>query len=105
MIDTQATNTTKTIDPAQNAPHEKVDSLLECLLVLCRVHNVSTSKDALIAGLPLNSGRITPALLKRAATRVHLVTKILKKPLSQIPDEFMPVILLLNGEVARKTRG
>ena len=101
MIDTQAaTNQTKAIDQTQDATHEKVDSLLECLLVLCRVHNVSTSKDALIAGLPLKGGRITPALFKRAAMRAHLTTKVLKKPLTQIPDEFLPAILLLKSEEA-----
>lgn len=100
MIDTQATNQATATDQIHDAPHEKVDSLLECLLMLCRAHSVSTSRDALVAGLPLKGGRITPALFKRAATRAHLTTKILKKPLIQIPDEFMPAILMLKGEEA-----
>ncbi len=100
MTDTQAINQTSAIDESRSAGHEKVDSLLECLLVLCRVHNVSTSRDALTAGLPMPSGRLTPALFKRAATRAHLTTKVIKKPLLQIPGEFLPIILLLKNEEA-----
>ena len=78
------------------------DSLLGCLLLACRSHQVVTTKDALIAGLPLRNGKMTPALFKRAAERENLTVTILKKPLDQIRQEFLPVTLLLNNEEACK---
>ena len=76
------------------------DSLLGCLLLACRAHQVATTKDALIAGLPLRDGKMTPALFKRAAERTNLVVTILKKPINQIRSEFLPVTLLLKSDEA-----
>jgi ATP-binding cassette subfamily C protein LapB len=77
-----------------------VDSLLECLLVVCRIHGVAITRDALTAGLPLSEGNMTPALVQRAAARANLASKVLKKPLDAIRSEFMPCILLLHNEEA-----
>jgi ATP-binding cassette subfamily C protein LapB len=87
----------------ENAKFENigvVDTLLDSLVLLCRIQNVITSKDALISGLPLRVGRITPALVKRSAERVNLAVTILKKPLDKIRSEFLPAILLLKDEEA-----
>jgi ATP-binding cassette, subfamily C, bacterial LapB len=78
------------------------DSLLGCLLLVCRGHQIATTKDALIAGLPLRHGKMTPALFKRAAERLNLSVTILKKPLSQIPVAYLPVTLLLKNDEACK---
>ena len=78
------------------------DSLLGCLLLACRTHQIATTKDALIAGLPLRNGKMTPALFKRAAERANLTVTILKKPLNKIRPEFLPVTLLLNNDEACK---
>jgi len=77
-----------------------IDSLLACLLVICRIHGVAITKDALTAGLPLRESGMTPALVKRAAARANLVSNILKKRLNAIRAEFMPCILLLKDEEA-----
>lgn len=76
------------------------DTLLESLLLVCRMNGVAISRDALMAGLPLKEGRLSPALVKRAAARANLVSNILKKPLAAIRSEFLPVILLLEEEEA-----
>ncbi len=76
------------------------DSLLACLLIACRAHQIVTTKDALSAGLPLRNGKITPALFKRAAERANLAVTILKKPLNQIRTEYFPLTLLLSNEEA-----
>ena len=76
------------------------DSLLSCLLLTCRVHQLATTKDALIAGLPLRNGKMTPALFKRAAERANLAVTILKKPINQIRTAFLPVTLLLRNDEA-----
>ena len=78
------------------------DSLLGCLLLACRTHQIATTKDALIAGLPLRNGKMTPALFKRAAERENLVVTILKKPIDKIRLEYLPVTLLLNNDEACK---
>lgn len=77
-----------------------VDTLLDSLLLVCRLHGVATSRDALVAGLPLRDSKMTPALVKRSASRVHLTTTIFKKPLNKIRPEFLPAILLLKGDEA-----
>ncbi len=77
-----------------------IDTLLDSLVLICRIQNVITSKDALISGLPLRDGRVTPALVKRSAERVNLAVTILKKPLDKIRPEFLPAILLLKDEEA-----
>ena len=76
------------------------DPLLGCLMLACRVHQMVTTPDALIAGLPLRNGKMTPALFKRAAERMNLSVTTLKRPLNQIRGEFLPVTLLLNDDDA-----
>jgi ATP-binding cassette subfamily C protein LapB len=76
------------------------DSLLDSLALICRLYGVATSKDALVSGLPLRDGKMTPELLKRSADRVNLAVTVLKKPLNQIRREFLPAILLLKDEQA-----
>lgn len=46
------------------------DPLLDCLVLLIRMEGRSLSPAALRAGLPLEDGRLTPALFVRAAQRV-----------------------------------
>jgi ATP-binding cassette subfamily C protein LapB len=80
------------------AQNPVTDSLLECLSVVCRMHGITISQDALIAGLPLHEGRLSPALFQRAAERANLVSNVLKKPLEGIRAELLPAILLLKDE-------
>lgn len=77
-----------------------IDSLLDSLSLICRMYGVATSKDALVSGLPLRDGKMTPALLKRSAERVNLAVTIIKKPLEKFRQEFLPAILLLKDEEA-----
>jgi ATP-binding cassette subfamily C protein LapB len=87
-------------DVSQLAGEGFVDTLSESLLIVCRMHGVATSRDALVAGLPLREGKMTPALVKRSASRVNLATTILKKSLYKTQQEFLPVILLLKNDEA-----
>lgn len=93
------------VDTSKETLQEQVegkpaDSLLDSLQLLCRIQGAAISKDALIAGLPLQNGRITPSLVKRAASRANLVSNVLKKPLDILRIEHMPAILLLKQEEA-----
>jgi ATP-binding cassette subfamily C protein LapB len=85
---------------AHTVSDEVADSLLDSLLLICRIQGVATSKDALVSGLPLRDGKMTPALLKRSAERANLAITILKQPLTHARQEFLPAILLLKDEQA-----
>ena len=77
-----------------------IDPLVECLLVVSKMHHRSTSREALVAGLPLPENRLTPSLFHRAASRAGLASKLLRKPLEQINPALLPVVLLLDDEQA-----
>jgi ATP-binding cassette subfamily C protein LapB len=76
------------------------DELLDCLLIVARAHGESPTRDALMAGLPAEGGRLTPALVGRAAQRVRMSSQIIKRPLRQLKAALLPAILLLKDERA-----
>ena len=76
------------------------DPLLECLIELSRLHGISTTDQALTAGLPLEDNRLTPSLLPRAAARVQLSAKVVRRELTAFSPDVLPAILLLRGEKA-----
>ena len=59
-----------------------------------------TSAGRLAAGLPLEDGRLTPALAVRAAARAGLAARLVRRPLERISDLTLPCILLLEGREA-----
>ncbi|WP_221892333.1 type I secretion system permease/ATPase [Teredinibacter haidensis] len=78
----------------------KVDSLLDCLLILGAIHGQVTTRESLTAGLPLKNARLEPELFSRAANRIGLTTKIHKKTLSHINPSLLPAVLLLRDNQA-----
>jgi len=76
------------------------DPLLDCLVELARIHGVTTTHESLSAGLPLVDNRLTPSLLGRAAARAGLSSRILKRSLTDIPRNLLPVVLLMDGRDA-----
>ena len=79
---------------------DESDSLLDCLVLICRIHGIAISPDALTAGLPLDDGKMSPVLIKRAAERANLAVTIIKKPYTNLRAEFLPAILLLQDNAA-----
>ena len=71
------------------------DPLLQCLVLLTELLERPSSADALTAGLPLEDGRLDPALAVRAAARVGLSARLVRRPLAEITDLTLPCILLL----------
>jgi ATP-binding cassette subfamily C protein LapB len=71
------------------------DPLAECLAIAARLHGDAVSPHALTAGLPLEAGRLTPELAPRAAERARLNTQWVTAPLSDLPTESGPAVLLL----------
>ena len=76
------------------------DSLLQCLLALCRYHGSATTAEAVCGGLPLEEGRLTPALFERAAARVGLTSRVVYRDIAEIEQALLPAVVLLQGERA-----
>ena len=76
------------------------DSLTESLLLLARSHGISMTADALLSGLPLAKGQLTPSLFERAAKRAGLSSNIVQTDLSGCNTALLPVVLLLENNEA-----
>lgn len=76
------------------------DPLSQCLLQVAEHHGKPHTRDALVDGLPLVNGRLSPGLVERAAERAGLEARLAKQPLARINPLLLPCILLLNGEHA-----
>jgi ATP-binding cassette, subfamily C, bacterial LapB len=73
---------------------DKTDQLLECLIFLSKYYAVPTSREALIAGLPLADGALTALLFPRAAERAGFIAKAQDQALNEISPLLLPCILL-----------
>ncbi len=73
------------------------DPLLNSLIYVSRYYGIANSPEALINGLPLSDGKLTPFLLPRAAERAGLVAKENRSDLKDISSLVLPAILLLKG--------
>ena len=71
------------------------DSLLQSLLALCRYHGTASTAEALLAGLPLENGRLTPTLFERAAARVGLASRIVYKRADAIEPAAEPAVCVM----------
>jgi ATP-binding cassette subfamily C protein LapB len=71
------------------------DPLLSSLIEIARFHGRAMTPEGFLAGLPLHEGLLTPALLRRAAARAGLASRISRRPLEAIRKELLPAILLL----------
>jgi len=71
------------------------DPLLGCLLTLAKIEHRSCTADTLVAGLPLVENKLTPQLFIRAASRIGLTARLVKRPLCKISNLVLPATLLL----------
>ena len=76
------------------------DSMLTCLELIASYHGRPTSAIALKAGLPLDQKGLSPTLFVRAAERIGLSSKVLRKKLEDISPFLMPCVLILDGTKA-----
>ncbi|NBW51665.1 MAG: type I secretion system permease/ATPase [Betaproteobacteria bacterium] len=76
------------------------DPLLDSLVSISRIYGISTTQEALSAGLPLENNLITPALLPRAAARAGLTARLARRKLSDLRPSLLPVMLLLQDKQA-----
>ncbi|ANQ23371.1 ABC transporter [Vibrio natriegens] len=73
------------------------DPLLNSLIYVSRYYGLANSPEALVNGLPLSEGRLTPFLLPRAAERAGLVAKENRGELENISSLILPAILVLKS--------
>ena len=76
------------------------DPLAFCLLMLVRLLERPASLQAMIGGLPLVEGRLTPELFIRAADRAGMSARLAQRQLDQISPLSLPCVLLLRGRRA-----
>ena len=86
--------------PIADVKKTSADELLQCLQIVARAHGELPTRDALMAGLPAEQGRLTPGLFARAARRAHLSSQLVSSPLAQLKDALFPAIVLLHDERA-----
>ncbi len=66
-------------------------------MIIARAHQLTATREMLLAGLPLESFGLTPSLFARAAARAGLTSKIVQRSLEQLNPALFPVVLLLNN--------
>jgi len=74
--------------------------LLDCLVIYTKLNRQPFSKDALIAGLPIDSDKISPEIFKRAAARAKLEASFKQRKLEDISNLVLPCILTLSNNQA-----
>ncbi|HEX7763368.1 MAG TPA: cysteine peptidase family C39 domain-containing protein, partial [Cellvibrio sp.] len=74
--------------------------LVECLLLVARAHQITCTRESLLAGLPLDRSGLTPSLFTRAAKRAGLASKLVARSLPELNSALFPAILLLNNNQA-----
>ncbi|WP_417539949.1 type I secretion system permease/ATPase [Marinobacter sp.] len=76
------------------------DPLSTCLVWLSRANGTAINHDALIDGLPLVDGRLTPSVFARAAERVGMSASVVRQPLKRLNSLLFPCVVLLEGNRA-----
>ncbi|MCQ8849644.1 type I secretion system permease/ATPase [Alteromonas stellipolaris] len=74
--------------------------LMDCLMIICRAHNISVSRVSLLSGLPLDNGELSPTGFERAAQRAGLASRTVKRDMAQINAALLPAVLIMEGSQA-----
>ena len=91
---------TETAAPREASSLPGGGPLAASLTLIAALHGRRISRDALLSGMPMENGVLTPALFLRAAKRAGLASKIIKSPLERINGLLCPAILILGGSRA-----
>lgn len=74
--------------------------LLDCLVLYTKLNRQPFSKEALIAGLPIEDEKVSPDIFIRAAERANLIASFKERPLPNISNLVLPCILVLSKNQA-----
>ena len=98
---------------AAKASHEEVqaeprlaetprrDPLVDSLIFLSAFHGRVISREALLSGLPIEKGALSPMLYERAAKRAGLEAELIERRVEDIPALVLPAVLLFKDGTAR----
>ena len=89
------------VTPMPEPAAPPADPLSDSLLYLAGHHGRAISRGALLAGLPIERGALTPDLYERAAQRAGLEAKLEERPLEDIPALVLPAVVLLHDGSTR----
>lgn len=89
------------LDPSPSKAPPSEDYLADSLTYLAAHYGRAVSRDALLAGLPIEDGRLHPALYERAAARAGLEAQLMERPLADIPSLVLPAVLLFHDGSTR----
>lgn len=78
-----------------DAANAATDELLMALGLVASFHGRRVTPEALVAGLPLEEGRLTPSLVERAAEHAELSVRHARAPLDRLESTWLPALLLL----------
>ena len=100
--DFDASSANVCLDELNQKPlHAELHSpLLDCLVIYTKLNRQPFSKEALIAGLPIENGCIPPEIFTRAAERANLIASFKERPLQNISNLVLPCILVLKKNQA-----
>ncbi|ADZ90767.1 type I secretion system permease/ATPase [Marinomonas mediterranea] len=79
---------------------EYPNQLLDCLALLSKYFDNPYTADAIAAGLPITDNEMTPELFQRAAKRIGINSRFVKRNLKNISSMVLPVVLLLEDKKA-----
>ena len=88
------------VDAAPAAAQSAPDPLAAALAIAARLLGAPTSAESLVAGLPLEAGRLTPELVARAAERAGLAAQVRQVAAAELSSLALPALLLLEGRGA-----
>lgn len=91
---------TETAVPRETSSLPGGGPLAASLTLIAALHGRRISRDALLSGMPMENGVLTPTLFSRAAKRAGLASKIIKSPLERINGLLCPAVLILGGSRA-----
>lgn len=102
MSKQRATETDDQASAAENIAADELfsDQLLGCLNFMVRHFDRSVPVGALVSGLPLEEGKLTPNLFPRAAARAGLSARVMRRELDAIDSLLLPAVLLLGRNEA-----
>ena len=86
--------------PLPRTASRPFDALAECLVLLTKHYQRPYSVQTLVSGLPLENGRLSPELFVRAAARAEMSARVMRRQLTEISPNTLPVVLLLNDQRA-----
>ena len=92
--------------PKSDVPPVQMDSLLNILLLFCKIYHQTRSAEYITEGLPVEPSGVTQlfslgkakGLFSRAASRAGLASSLIERPLAKISPLQLPVILLLKDQ-------